>query len=1083
MKEQKIYSPKDFLKDRRPEEFSDSVEIEQGLLERPVLEYYLATLSQKSLELNFETFVKQLCQKIVCPNLLEQTGPVAGGDGKTDTQTFPVSEQIQVLWFEGYNDSSHEERWAFAVSTQKTWKAKCRKDVEKIVGTKRGYTRAFCVTNQAIKSDQRSKLEDELTGVFDIQVTIFDLSWILDQIYNHKLESIAIETLNIPVSYSRETQVGENDYSKALELERLTKIIDNEVDPQNITFAQVDYFLEVAKLTKELEKPVMETQGLFERTIRVSKKFGTHQQILDAHYEYAWGAHFWLEDFGLFEENLVKVYECLLETTSTNKWEKLLNLLTVHRSYVKTSGTSASIDIDDIFSSTVSKLQEIAADETRPSNSLNAEISLCLLEFAEFQNIKGIDSVFRQIHAICEKGKNLVGFPFEKIYKILDELDDLFFENEAYEELSDFVNELSIQRIGETKTASISLKRGIKRFQSNKPYQAIKLIGKSLGGLYKDETLDDFIYATAALSFVYEMVGLKWASRASALYSSSLITDKFWKKDEISTKTVRSYWRLARAELNLGRLIHSLKWYELVCRTSAALEEPFINEEDIQQYEATIGHLICNTDFEYLKEFEYLPDFLDSLGLHFAYGILLFVLGHEEKFASELEVELNEEQYEFMLQVRDCEFILGDAAYKPMKTKRIQLNSNLLGCKVSVEAPNRTPFIELSEAIVSTLESFFATAIIDSVGTLTPRLNIVLNGDDDDDNLVVHEFSDGSSGLEVEVVCSNFDITVFNKERHKELHDWFATFIIETLCRICISKDMETLVERYLKEDDVLTRSVSFSVCFNSVYNILGESAHNDLLSLTNGVVGTRYQQTRDKSWDSDLPAKEIASANSPKGLNFGDSSDFPDRENIRHEQVFVSELIKPYLWDKAFWQGVLYITPRDVTSEKGTPPLIALLFENPEFGEKVFHGLREELGNEDKQDKLRISIVKGISKENPTHYRVVIGEDFNVGGAYKQLNMVSRIHEMTPATLENLARFEASLNQSKEYFLSFGALKDNRPVFPRNFEEIAIKKTEIRIIDAWTVGENDFERVAIRQNDDPVIPDGVDNAPINSVL
>ncbi|WP_198595324.1 hypothetical protein, partial [Vibrio splendidus] len=188
--------------------------------------------------------------------------------------------------------------------------------------------------------------------------------------------------------------ITQQSHSKALELERLTKIIDNEVDPQNITFAQVDYFLEVAKLTKELEKPVMETQGLFERTIRVSKKFGTHQQILDAHYEYAWGAHFWLEDFGLFEENLVKVYECLLETTSTNKWEKLLNLLTVHRSYVKTSGTSESIDIDDIFSSTVSKLQEIAADETRPSNSLNAEISLCLLEFAEFQNIKGIDSVF-----------------------------------------------------------------------------------------------------------------------------------------------------------------------------------------------------------------------------------------------------------------------------------------------------------------------------------------------------------------------------------------------------------------------------------------------------------------------------------------------------------------------------------------------------------------------------------------------------------------------------------------------------------------------------------------------------------------
>jgi hypothetical protein len=86
------FSPKEFLKGRRPEKFSDSIEKELSSLDRPVLEHYLATLNKRSQELAFEDFAKKLCEKIICPNLLEQTGPVAGGDGKTDTQTFPVSE-------------------------------------------------------------------------------------------------------------------------------------------------------------------------------------------------------------------------------------------------------------------------------------------------------------------------------------------------------------------------------------------------------------------------------------------------------------------------------------------------------------------------------------------------------------------------------------------------------------------------------------------------------------------------------------------------------------------------------------------------------------------------------------------------------------------------------------------------------------------------------------------------------------------------------------------------------------------------------------------------------------------------------
>jgi hypothetical protein len=36
---------------------------------------------------------------------------------------------------------------------------------------------------------------------------------------------------------------------------------------------------------------------------------------------------------------------------------------------------------------------------------------------------------------------------------------------------------------------------------------------------------------------------------------------------------------------------------------------------------------------------------------------------------------------------------------------------------------------------------------------------------------------------------------------------------------------------------------------------------------------------------------------------------------------------------------------------------------------------------------------------------------------------------------------------------------------------------------DAWEIGENDIDRVVIRENDRPIIPDGNTNAPVLKIL
>ena len=64
MTEQPELSPKEFLQRRRPEKFSDSVITEVGILERPVLEHFIAKLNTRSQELQFEDFPKGCAKKL-----------------------------------------------------------------------------------------------------------------------------------------------------------------------------------------------------------------------------------------------------------------------------------------------------------------------------------------------------------------------------------------------------------------------------------------------------------------------------------------------------------------------------------------------------------------------------------------------------------------------------------------------------------------------------------------------------------------------------------------------------------------------------------------------------------------------------------------------------------------------------------------------------------------------------------------------------------------------------------------------------------------------------------------------------------
>jgi hypothetical protein len=1068
------FSPKEFMKHRRPEKFSDSVIVESGTLDRPVLEHYLSSLNARSQELEFENFAKKLCEKIICPNLLAQTGPVAGGDGKTDTQTFPVSEQNALLWYEGINDNSHKERWAFAVSTRKDWKVKCKQDVNKVKDSLTGYKKVFCVTNQYAKSNQRSAIEEELSNNTGLDVRVMDINWILDQVFKNNLQYIAIEELSIKTSYKSEINLGDNDYQKKRKYDELKKLINEKINPKEITLSEVSIFLDCAILSAELENPENETHSQFLRAIKVANKFGTNQQILESYYQYSWKSHFWLEDFESFEENLNEVYKTVRASTNASKWEYLVNLLTVNKTHLKTTGIKSSIDIELIESEMLKQLRLIADDESRPSNALYAQTHILIYQLQNIDTDIESFNIFEKLLDTIKESTTLIGYPFEKMFNLLTEMDAFFNGNSAYENLLDFITEQFSKRDGEIRSAELQLKRGVKRLCSGKSYESIKIIGKSISPLYKKESSDQFILALKVCSYAYETVGLIWSARACMVLAASMLTDKYWEREELNSYQYRAYINLSWLELKLGRIGYALKWLELSMIVRSGMGENPVDEDVHRDMDAFISQIILNTNYNTLKEMSSFPECLDHFGFIASSGNLIFALGHVETFEKKYEATVDEELTDYLIKLRDFDFGAKPCGANHSFGRRCTYNTNISGCRIAITFPNRSPFHDFSISLLSILEGVFATCVVDKLYPKEATLAIDISADDDVFS-ISHETEICHGQLIVNLICSGFNDLLSLSRNQNQIQNWSNVFVLKILPELFVFHDTNQ-IEKMLFNDGALDRLSPLSASIFASTNVLGNNIDCEVSSLfTTNDSAVKYHLIRDQPWDFTYPKKNLESNHSK--IKFGKGrppSVLENDETIRHDDFSIQNLIKPRLWDQAKWKGVAFLNPIN------NIPGLCLVFDNKSHGMSIFDNLIYEVGINDENGRIKITILKGVSSANPAHYRIIISESFSALNTHKRITMISRVHTMTPDTPENIDRFIEHYNRVGACFFGCDSmLMDVTDVNPKKF---GIFTKNVTLKWAWQIEENDPDIVALKADDVIFVPDGID-PPVKKIL
>jgi hypothetical protein len=1073
------HSPKDFLRERRPERFSDSSVEEVTESDRSLLEYHLDTITSRSQETEFERFCRELIKVEICPNLLPQTGPTGGGDSKVDSETYPVAESLALAWIVGAGSDAASERWAFAFSAKKRWQDKLKSDIAKIDATNRGYTKAFFITNQFVRDKARGELEDELRKVHSLDVRILDRTWILDVVFDHGRQDIAIDELGASSTIRKHVVVGPIDFQRKTDLDKIESRIAASVEANDVGFVTVDDCIAAASLSRGLERPQTETMGRFERADNLAMKFGTCHQRVRCAYDRTWTTFFWFEDIEKFAECYDIVEERAGESQSIYDIELLSNLWMLLHGYAQDYS-----DVDRHAECLLTQLKQFAANEAAPSASLQARALTLKIELIRMaQAGLPFESHLREFSKIIRQSESLVGFPFEPLVEVLMAMGEFLGDVPEYEKLHDQLVDVVSRRQGDIAGAKVLLRRAEQKLKADRPVDALASLGKVLHRLAKEESRHFFARALLSCACAYERIGLLWAARGSLLVATNVSMSDYWNYEDVTPFQAVCFRHLKWIELRIGRIPWVLSWHEAdaIVRGVLAAQDHSTShlDEGNRDFDATFGSLLLKTEFWNLKDLTRLPDRLSELGLELSSTALLYALGYESDMAALLEVPEDEDVSQFSLKWRD-KLSNGELSRIPMLCDEAttMLRSNVLGCKLEVTSPNSSPFTELGESFLAALEATLATGIVRHMIAREPKFVVTIRRSEFCKEPFEFSIKEEDGVPHLRIDSREFKPDGLGIDQQKQIKKQITELVAHAIAYIVVFEEKE--LKQLFGEDSGFAR-VDFTGSFQVLGNVLGTDRKSFTTDWTNEEQ-REYTNRRNRAWDDSLTVKNVEVESTE--ISQGDA-ELPEHyendklQTVAHSNVEFKSLIQETWWNEADWRGVGYFACED------SPPFMVIIFKNQRAAEKIFARWKRDLGEVDDNEFLRVAVLRHISKKYQHHYRVILGsrvrkEDYQDSSGF--LMVKSRVNTMTPTSSKGLDAFLEAYKTHEMYFVMPGFMERDGTLSEPG-EELRILKRELDCREAWEIGLNDLDCVGILPGDTPIIPGDVIDPPVSKLL
>jgi len=1070
------HTPSEFYRTIRPEYFSDSEVSYDVVLPKEQLEFELSKITTNQKESEFETLCRRLIEKTIAPNLIPQVGPTGGGDGKTDSETYSVSEFISERWFVPENGWCKDEKWAFAFSAKQDWKPKAMSDVEKILQTNRGYTKIFFVTNQTPSSKHKKDFQEDCLKNKNIEVTILDGKWIVEKIYNDNLIDIAVDSLNLSDIYkSKKVVVGKNDIEKNKKLEDLEQNITNPDRYFEYDFQLIVDAIESAILSRQLEKPRSEVEGKFDRALRFCEKLNSKKHFIRIYYQRAWTSLFYYDDYQSFIDYYLKFKKLISNQSAISEIELYYNLFNSLQGMCSANCDLSEFDIDikQERQTILQLLEDISDNKEKLCSALIAKTFKIFIVIMESLFEKSPpDKYFLELSDLLKQSIGYIDFPFDLFKISIEKIGVIFPNNSDYDKLFDTIASINEKRASEISTGHMFLKKGGQQLIAGYDKESIISFGRAVLKLSKEEHKYEMSLAMRGLGWAYEKMGLIWASNNCYTTATSIEIRKWYQSGEITIQLYDCIRNLVQNETMIGRIPQILNWYELL---NVIYPQVKTQKEEIEGLELIDGCLsvrLLNTDIQQDDNFSFLPDILKKHCLWLSENALLYKLGYCSQILPDYE-KVN------IKTIDDLDKYFDLCASQPfteqmlystnlLANSSIQIQSKILGCIFLVSFENDIELLLAAETLLSFFESFLATSL-QSAYASAEQIKIHLIRDEQEKIFNFH-YNDTKDEYQLKINRFNFGI-----ELREELHVKFMELVAHILSKnFCLKDGVETL-ENLFKNEEVHERQSFVFEHRNFTINILGDK-----------------QKLFYDSWKADENIQYSYKRTEPLIYNHKKESNIEGKQqssksdfnNTKHTDIQAFSIIDNLLWENAKWNGFGVFMDRLSESPLG----LFIAFQNENAGKSIFDKWIQKFGKEDKDDSIKITIIKGINKDNPFEYRVHITSDVkldDINRKERYFSIAARFHTMTPNNPQNLNIIEAYFKRNTSYLLCPAKMtyNGNQPGQPVIFPETSILKHKIEIKNAWEIGPNDMLSSGILANDNPIIPDNIKNAPILEVL
>ena len=1046
-----VKSPFELYRKLRPYYFSDSHVIRE--MSKEIFEYNMSKLSSDMKQDLFEDMTRKMVCKLITPNLIPQTGPTGGGDGKTDIETYPVDDAISEKWY--YNDPCKgDEKWAFAISCKIDWKPKIESDVNKIVNTNRGFQKIFFCTNQLVSSKNKADLFEKYKAAYKVEVTILDLNWYTQAVYENGCYDIAVNSLNLGVQMQEKVELGPNDKAKFDELKELDARIESTSVTDALNTSYVEDLLSAAILSRELEQPKTIVAGRFALALEQAKLHGTKQQLFNVIYQKAWTEFYWNENPKAMYQQYLLLKEILNQEVNAARIEKLYNLRNLIQTATDCNLFENTQIIEEEDKYWQSLYDTLSTDTEHQSSFLYLKI--CMLETKMFKQIlsqaDGLNDTLTELKTSIQESVAHIDIPFDTHALIFNQAGVYISNNPLYEELVDIIADINRKMSSEIAYAEMHYDRGVQNLSQNEYLLAIKHLGKCIVAYQKESTKGNLVQASGMLAFAYQGVDLMYSAKVLFLKALSLLIHKTETDGPIDHIVVSLLFELCRLELRLGQLNSFFSWLFMLDLIANA-HKSFVDESFERQHvelDSMLAAIILSSH-PADKDWELLPSICEKFRLQVSKDATLYKLDYQDELSKEFkDILLKDNNWkERIAQVSKSGLSLFPLSFA---TKELSTQECLVhGCHIVASYRSDMRTQAYVEMFLAFMEAFMATMTHKDMVIATPEIRL--------------EFKVKTSGkTEVKKGIRTTEYIVkINQKTATDQEVWklCAQLLVFFTTQNSMTDDITALFDRKMKEDNLGERLA-----------ILGNHYREFKLSYL-----PDYHSYLDQWFTRDMKKYPLKSIKTQTSVGYNKHS--------KQATQIITDLIDYPLWDKAKWSGCGYMMAYDASQ----PPILILMYKDFRYAKSIFEKWEEDFRA--KKLNLKLTFITGVDADHPKWYKVIIAPDMkkifenDENKFSRYVVAASRFHLMQTTDDTNMRMFKEQYTRFRFAGISAAEIENNQISSDghKRYPHV-IPVTSIEFREAWTIGENDPDSMAILPSDNPIIPKGKEGeAPVLKLI